>query len=115
MIIPWLEKKKNYKQQLTAISKLTNGSVHVSVGKDSNSPFAGLKNIELHKVSGPHPVGNVSTQISQIDPLNKGEVVWIISPQDLLVIGELLLTGNFNITRTLALTGSQFEKPAYVL
>lgn len=40
--------------------------------------------------------------------------MWIISPQDLLVIGELLLTGNFNITRTLALTGSQFEKPAYV-
>jgi Na+-transporting NADH:ubiquinone oxidoreductase subunit A len=107
-------KEKELQAAVTAISKLTIGSVHVSVGKDSNSPFAGLKNIELHKVSGPHPIGNVSTQISQIDPLNKGEVVWVISPQDLLVIGELLLTGNFNITRTLALTGSQFEKPAYV-
>ena len=107
-------KEKELQAAVTAISKLTTGGVHVSVGKDSNSPFTGLKNIELHKVSGPHPVGNVSTQISQIDPLNKGEVVWVISPQDLLVIGELLLTGNFNITRTLALTGSQFEKPAYV-
>ena len=107
-------KEKELQAALTAISKLTTGSVHVSVGKDSNSPFSGLKNIQLHNVSGPHPVGNVSTQISQIDPLNKGEVVWVINPHDLLVIGELLLTGNFNFIRTLALTGSQFEKPSYV-
>ena len=46
--------------------------------------------------------------------MNKGEVVWVINPQDLLVIGDLLLTGKFNITRTLALTGSQFDKPSYV-
>ena len=107
-------KEKELQAALTAISKLTTGSVHVSVGKDSNSPFSGLKNIQLHNVSGPHPVGNVSTQISQIDPLNKGEVVWVINPHDLLVVGELLLTGNFNFIRTLALTGSQFEKPSYL-
>ena len=107
-------KEEELQAALTAISKLTTGSVHVSVGKDSNSPFSGLENIQLHNVSGPHPVGNVSTQISQIDPLNKGEVVWVINPHDLLVIGELLLTGNFNLSRTLALTGSQFEKPSYV-
>ena len=107
-------KEKELQAALTAISKLTTGSVHVSVGRDSKSPFSGLKNIQLHNVSGPHPVGNVSTQISQIDPLNKGEVVWVINPHDLLVIGELLLTGNFNFIRTLALTGSQFEKPSYV-
>ena len=107
-------KEEELQAALTAISKLTTGSVHVSVGKDSNSPFSDLKNIQLHSVSGPHPVGNVSTQISQIDPLNKGEVVWVINPHDLLVIGELLLTGNFNFSRTLALTGSQFENPSYV-
>ena len=107
-------KEEELQAALTAISKLTTGSVHVSVGKDSNSPFSGLENIQLHNVSGPHPVGNVSTQISQIDPLNKGEVVWVINPHDLLVIGELLLTGNLNLSRTLALTGSQFEKPSYV-
>ena len=107
-------KEQELQAALTAISKLKTGSVHVSVGKDSNSPFSDLKNIQLHSVSGPHPVGNVSTQISQIDPLNKGEVVWVINPHDLLVIGELLLTGNFNFSRTLALTGSQFENPSYV-
>ena len=107
-------KEKELQAALTAISKLTAGSVHVSVGKGSNSPFSELKNIELHRVSGPHPIGNVSTQISQIDPLNKGEVVWVINPHDLLIVGELLITGKFNFTRTLALTGSQFQNPSYV-
>ncbi|HBI40079.1 MAG TPA: NADH:ubiquinone reductase (Na(+)-transporting) subunit A [Tenacibaculum sp.] len=100
---------------LTALTKLTSGKVHVSVAKSSNvSPLNNVKGVELHKVSGPHPVGNVSTQIAQIDPINKGEVVWVVTPQDLVVIGELLLTGKFNITRTVALTGSKFEKPQYV-
>jgi len=107
-------KEKELQAALTAVSKLTEGKVHVSVGKNSNSPFNGLNNIELHKVSGPHPIGNVSTQIAQIDPINKGEVVWVVTPQDLVVIGELLLTGKFNASRTIALTGSQFEKPSYV-
>ena len=99
---------------IAAVSKLTEGLVHVSVGANTTSPLANLKGIELHKVSGPHPSGNVGTQIAKLDPINKGEVVWIITPQDLVVIGELLLTGKLNVSRTIALTGSQFSKPQYV-
>ena len=99
---------------ITAFSKLTEGLVHVSVGANTTSPLANLTGIELHKVSGPHPSGNVGTQIAKLDPINKGEVVWVITPQDLVVIGELLLTGKLNVSRTIALTGSQFSKPAYV-
>ena len=87
----------------------------MSVFKDSSlSPFRNLKNIEVHNVSGPHPAGNVSTQIAHISPINKGEVVWVVNPQDLVVIGELLLTGKLNITRTVALTGANINKPHYV-
>ncbi len=99
---------------ISAISKLTEGKVHVSVEANSKSPLAKLSNVEVHKVSGPHPSGNVGTQIAKIDPINKGEVVWTITPQDLVVIGELLLTGKFNIERTIALLGSCFKKPKYV-
>ncbi|WP_299012118.1 Na(+)-translocating NADH-quinone reductase subunit A [uncultured Polaribacter sp.] len=107
-------KEEELQAAVTAISKLTQGKVHVSVGKNSNSPFANLKDIQLHKVSGPHPSGNVGTQIAQIDPINKGEVVWTLSAQDLVVIGEMLLTGRLNLERTVALTGSKFATPQYV-
>ena len=105
-------KEAELQTAITAISKLTEGKVHVSVG--ANSMFANLSGVEIHKVSGPHPSGNVGTQIAMIDPINKGEVVWVVTPQDLVVIGELLLTGKFNLQRTIALTGSQFEKPQYI-
>ena len=107
-------KEAELQAAVTALTKLTEGKVHVSIGKNSNSPLANLSGVEIHKVSGPHPSGNVGTQIAKIDPINKGEVVWVVTPQDLVVIGELLLTGNFNIKRTVALTGSQFIKNQYV-
>ncbi len=106
-------KEKELQAAVTALSKLTSGSVHVSVGSKSNSPLTGLNNISLHKVSGPHPSGNVGTQIAQINPVNKGEVVWTINPQDLVIIGELLLTGKFNAERIIALAGSSVAKPKY--
>ena len=99
---------------VSALSKLTEGTVHVCVGKHSNSPLANLTGIALHKVSGPHPSGNVSTQIAKIDPINKGETVWVVNPQDLVIIGELLLTGKFNAVRKIAITGSKIIRPQYV-
>ncbi len=100
---------------VTALSKLTDGKVHVSISKNSNlSPFADLKDVEIHKLFGTHPIGNVSTQIAQIDPINKGEVVWVVSPADVAIIGELFLTGKLNLQRTIALVGAKFNKPGYV-
>ena len=99
---------------VTALSKLTDGPVHVGVSKTLDSPFKDLQGICIHNLSGPHPSGNVGTLINKIDPINKGETVWTIAPQDLVIIGELLLTGKFNAERTIALVGSQIEAPRYL-
>src|SRR5690606_42021610 len=65
------------------------------------------KGVEINKFSGPHPAGNVGVQIHHIDPINKGETVWIIHPQDVLLIGKYFLTGKFDATRLIALTGDR--------
>jgi Na+-transporting NADH:ubiquinone oxidoreductase subunit A len=106
-------KEKQLQAALTALSKLTTGKVHVGVAKSGTSPFKGLKDITLHNVSGPHPAGNVGTQINKIAPVNKNELVWTVAPQDLVIIGELLLTGKFNPERTIALAGSEVKTPKY--
>lgn len=106
-------KEKELQAALSALAKLTPGKVHVSIGKRANSPLADLKGITLHKVSGPHPAGLVGTQINKIDPINKGERVWTLSPQDLIIIGECLLTGKFNPERLVALAGSYIKEPKY--
>ncbi|MDY2587035.1 Na(+)-translocating NADH-quinone reductase subunit A [Winogradskyella aquimaris] len=105
-------KENELQAAVTALSKLTEGDVHIGVGS-SNSPLANLQNAIIHKVSGPHPSGNVGTLINKVDPINKGEVVWTVNAQDLVIIGELLLTGKFNAERIVALAGSSVKKPRY--
>jgi Na+-transporting NADH:ubiquinone oxidoreductase subunit A len=106
-------KEKELQTAITALGKLTPGKVHVTVGGSGNSPLASLKGVELHKVSGPHPAGLVGTHISKLDPINKGETIWTVSPQDLVIIGEYLLSGKFNAERVVALVGSSVKAPQY--
>jgi len=106
-------KEAELQAAITALGKLTPGKVHLSISKSASSVLAGLGGVELHNVSGPHPAGLVGTQINKIDPINKGETVWTVSPQDLVIIGELLLTGQFNSERVVALAGSSVKAPKY--
>ena len=108
-------KEKELQTAIDGLSKLTPGPVHIGIGKGEDSPFAGLSGVILHQVNGPHPAGLVGTQINKIDPINKGERVWTITPQDLVIIGEALLTGKFNSERIVALAGSCVKSPKYYL
>ena len=107
------DKEQEIRAAVMGLSKLTPGKIHVTIGKSSRSPFKDIKGIELHKISGPHPAGLVGTQINKIDPVNKGEMVWTLSPQDMVMLGELLLTGKFNAERIVALAGSVIKEPKY--
>jgi Na+-transporting NADH:ubiquinone oxidoreductase subunit A len=106
-------KEKELQAALSALAKLTEGSVHVTIGKNSNSPLAGMNDVTIHKTNNLHPAGNVGTQINKLDPVNKGEVVWTIGAQDLVVIGELFLTGKYNAERVIALAGSSVKTAKY--
>ena len=106
-------KEAELQAAITALAKLTPGKIHLSVRKTGNSILAGLNGVSLHKVSGPHPAGLVGTQINKIDPINKGETVWTVTPQDLVTIGEFFLTGKFNAERIVALAGSSVKAPKY--
>ncbi len=106
-------KEKELQAAITALGKLTAGAIHIAVAKSGNSPLATITGAQLHKVSGPHPSGNVGTLINKVDPINKGEVAWTVSPQDLVVIGELFLTGKFNASRVISVAGAAIENPKY--
>lgn len=100
---------------LDAIAKLTEGKVHLNVraGVISSRVFTNSKLVQLNKISGPHPSGNVGIQIHHIDPINKGEKLWCLKPQDVLAIGRFFKEGRFNAERIVALGGSQVKKPRY--
>jgi Na+-transporting NADH:ubiquinone oxidoreductase subunit A len=106
---------ENFQAGVTALSKLTEGKVHVTInGKESaDSTFTGVKNAQINTIVGKHPAGNVGTQIHHIDPINKGEMVWTLNAQDVMIIGRALLTGNFDLSKMVALTGSSAKNRKY--
>ncbi len=100
---------------LNALIKLTKGKVHLNIDADTthSKVFTNSKGVQINHFSGPHPAGNVGVQINKLDPINKGEVVWYCYPQDVLAIGRLFLSGKFDASRIIALTGSEVLKPKY--
>ena len=101
----------DFQTGLTALSKIAKTYLGVGVG----SKLEGMKDVEVNVFDGKCPAGNVGVQVNNIDPVNKGEVVWIIGdPTVVLFIGRLFNTGKVNLKRTVALCGSEIISPAYV-
>ncbi len=99
---------------IDALAKLTKGKVHIGVnGNTASKSVRKMKNAEIQEFVGPHPAGNVGTQIHKIAPINKGDKVWTVNIQDVLIIGRLFLEGKYDASRIVALCGSEVEKPAH--
>ena len=107
--------EKEFQTGLDIVTKLTKGKTHLNIEGNSNSSsvFTSAKNVQINNISGPHPAGNIGVQIHHIDPINKGEIVWYMYPQDVIAIGRLFTEGIYDATRLIALSGSQVKKPRY--
>lgn len=107
------DKVAAFQEGINALRKLTPGKVHLSVDDSSEAVLKGIKGVELHKVTGPHPAGNVGVQIHHIDPMNMGERVWTVGAEDVTIIGNVFLTGQYRADRTVAVTGSEAKDRKY--
>jgi Na+-transporting NADH:ubiquinone oxidoreductase subunit A len=98
---------------INVLTKLTPGKVFLTVTDVEASFFDKVENAEIYRVSGKHPAGNVSFQINQINPINKGEKIWTLKAQDVALIGKIFATGKYDATRVFALAGSEVNQPKY--
>lgn len=106
-------REAHFQTGIHALAKLTTGKVFLGVNAHSNGFLKDIKGAEHILVSGPHPAGNVGVQIQNTNPINKGEKVWTIRPEDVANLGELLNTGKFNAVRTIAVCGSEAHDRQY--
>lgn len=107
--------EKLFQTGINALKKLTPGKIYLGLpAHNENSIFKNTTGIEINFFDGPHPAGIVGIQIHHIAPVNKGETVWTINPQDVIFIGRLFETGKVDFTKIIALTGSEVINPKYV-
>ena len=89
--------------------------VHLTLNGNvpADATFQNAKNVQINKISGKHPAGNVGTQIHFIDPIDKGQFVFTVNPQDVVAIGKFFAEGQYDPTRIVALTGSEAKNRKY--
>ena len=103
----------DFKTGIAALSRIA--PVYVGINPQQiNSELLPITHAKVSVFSGPNPAGNVGVQINHIDPVNKGETVWTMAPEHVIMLGELFRTGKVNLTRRIAVAGSMITAPAYV-
>ena len=104
--------EKEFQAGISALSKIA--KVHLGISAKQTSPaLTGAKDCEVTVFDGPAPAGNVGVQINHVDPINKGEVVWTLGAEEVIFVGRLMTTGKVDLTRTIALAGSEVKAPKY--
>ena len=105
---------ENFQEGINILSKLTDGQVNVNIDSQiANNIFANIKNANINKFTGKHPKGNVGIQIHKLVPINKGDIVWTVNPQDVVFIGKLFKTGKLDLSKIIAVAGSEVKEPQY--
>ena len=107
--------EEDFQWGVNVLKRLTEGKIYLGLNGryPSVKTLTSIEGVEINRFKGPHPAGNVGIQIHKIDPVNKGDVVWTVKPQDVVTIGRLFKTGRFDPGIVVAVTGSQVAKPLY--
>ena len=104
-------KEAEFSAGLSALARLTDGSVHLC--QDGSSPLEASNHdrITSHAFEGPHPAGLPGTHIHFVDPVSPNKTVWFIGYQDVIAIGHLFLRGEILSERIIALGGPGVSAP----
>ena len=103
----------HFKYGLSILKKLVSGNLFLGLNSSQKLLASELEDFNVNFFNGPHPSGNVGVQIHHIDPINSGDIVWVLNPEDVAIIGDFFKTGEFNPTRTLAVSGPPVKSPKY--
>ena len=96
------------------LNMLSEGGVYLNLhAKKDNTIYQNIKDVKVSYFDGPHPSGLVGVQINNLDPINKGDVVWTIKPQHVAFIGKLFETGKLDFEQNIVIAGSEVKEPAY--
>lgn len=100
--------EEEFQKGINALAQLTDGPVHLGLNasEPAGRTLSSVKGVKVTKYEGPHPAGLVGVQIAKVDPINKGETVWTINPEHVVIIGRLFMTGKFDARINIAVTGS---------
>jgi Na+-transporting NADH:ubiquinone oxidoreductase subunit A len=107
------DRLSDIKAGLDCLNQIVSGELHLGLRSSQKLFQKEFSNYKINIFDGPHPSGNVGVQIHHVNPINSGEVVWTLKLEDIAVIGNLILTGEYLPNRTIAVSGPPVKNPKY--
>ena len=107
------DRLSDIKAGLDCLNQIVSGKLHLGLRSSQKLFQKEFSNYKTNLFDGPHPSGNVGVQIHHVNPINSGEVVWTLKLEDIAVIGNLILTGEYLPNRTIAVSGPPVKNPKY--
>jgi len=101
----------DFEDGLHVLTRLTDGPVYLCTAPQSGVPGGNVPGVQHHEFDGPHPAGLPGTHIHLLDPVSNRKSVWYVNYQDVAAIGRLFTTGRIDVSRVIALSGPQVERP----
>lgn len=106
------ESTTDFQVGIDVLAKLAGAPVKLGL-RGGKSDFPSVSNTDITYFDGPHPAGNVGIQIHKTNPINKGETVWVVNLQDVIIIGRLFSKGIYDTTVLIPVCGSEVKSPKY--
>jgi Na+-transporting NADH:ubiquinone oxidoreductase subunit A len=108
------EEAEAFEKGVAAISMLSDGKTYVCHARGADIPAPERNGVQKATFEGPHPAGLAGTHIHFLQPPTAEKFVWTIGYQDVIVIGRLLLTGRYDPSCVVALSGPCCANPRIV-
>ncbi len=104
--------KADFDRGLEVLAKLCKRKLYVCAAY-RNTPAlpVNIPNLVVETVQGPHPVGNVGTQMHFLSPPSMQNKVWHIGYQDVVAVGHLFATGKLFTKRYVGVSGPLAKNP----
>lgn len=99
---------------LAALTKLTHGPVYLCRRPGADIGPGMVEGVKVEEFSGPHPAGLAGTHIHMLDPVSRGKTVWYINVADVVMAGQVMLTGRLHPERVLSVGGPMAVNPRLI-
>jgi Na+-transporting NADH:ubiquinone oxidoreductase subunit A len=99
---------------LKAVAQLSGGPTYLCQTNSDPLPGHDIDGVDAVAFSGPHPAGLAGTHMHFLTPPLADKYVWTVGYQDVIVIGRLMLTGKYDASCIISLSGPACTDPRLV-
>lgn len=107
--------KSDFESGLNILRKLSNKKLFMGVSTTTSSDIVALASRygDVNTFTSKHPAGCVGVQIANTAPISKGEIIWTIDTQSIIILGRLFSEGKVDMLKIISVSGSEVKNPKY--